>query len=397
MLIGVIGKPNTGKSTFFKAATLADAEIANYPFVTIKPNQGVGYVKVKCAESEFNLKCSPKEGFCLKGNRFVPVKLLDVAGLVPGAHKGKGMGNQFLDDLRQADALIHVIDCAGSTNEKGEPVAQGSYDPANDIKFLETELDMWYLSIFQKVWDRFARQVKQEHQDAGKAIAKQFSGLKITENNVLDVISKLDLNKANISGWTEEELKEFVKNLRTSTKPIIIAANKIDVPGADENLKRLKKEFPGYLIIPCSSETELALKNAAKQEYIDYIPGEKEFNVIDESKLNDAQKNAFSFIKNNVLSKYSSTGVQDVLNEAVFNLLNHISVYPVTNSKFEDKDGNILPDCFLVPKGTNAQEFAYHIHTDIGDNFIKAIDMRSKQVISKEQALKNGDIIEIAV
>src|SRR3989338_5626200 len=139
MLIGVVGKANVGKSTFFKAATLAEVEIANYPFATIKPNHGTGYVRVDCAEKFFNVKCNPRFGYCIEGIRFVPVDMLDVAGLVPGAHEGKGMGNQFLDDLRQADALIHVVDVAGTTNEKGEPITPGSYDPADDIKFLEEE------------------------------------------------------------------------------------------------------------------------------------------------------------------------------------------------------------------------------------------------------------------
>ena len=141
MLVGVVGKPNVGKSTFFKAATLVEAETAPYPFTTIKANEGVGFVRVTDVAKEFNVKSNPKHGYVLKDERFVPVKMLDVAGLVPGAHLGKGLGNKFLDDLRQADVLIHVIDASGSTNEKGEIVKAGSYDPCNDVKFLEDELD----------------------------------------------------------------------------------------------------------------------------------------------------------------------------------------------------------------------------------------------------------------
>jgi len=154
MLIGIVGKANVGKSTFFKAATLAEVEIANYPFTTIKPNHGTGFVKVDCVDKEFNVKCNPRFGYCLDGKRFVPVDLLDVAGLVPGAHEGKGMGSEFLNDLNQADALIHIIDVSGSTNEKGEKVPILSYDPANDIKFLEKELDMWYLRLIEKGWEK---------------------------------------------------------------------------------------------------------------------------------------------------------------------------------------------------------------------------------------------------
>ena len=114
MLIGVVGKPSTGKSTFFKAATLAEVETANYPFTTIKPNHAVGYVKIDCVDKEFEVQCNPRMGYCLNHKRFVPIDLLDVAGLVPGASEGAGMGNQFLDVLNQANALIHVIDVSGS-------------------------------------------------------------------------------------------------------------------------------------------------------------------------------------------------------------------------------------------------------------------------------------------
>ena len=182
MLIGIVGRTNTGKSTFFKASTLAEVEIENRPFVTIKPNRGVGFIKLRCAESEFHVKCKSKAGFCLEGWRFIPVDLLDVAGLIKDAHKGVGLGNQFLNDLNQADALIHVIDVSGGTNEKGEPVKAGAYDPAEDIKFLENELDHWYLNILKKGWDRLARQIQQEHSQVQKVLAKQLSAMGVSEN-----------------------------------------------------------------------------------------------------------------------------------------------------------------------------------------------------------------------
>ncbi|KHO52201.1 MAG: hypothetical protein QT08_C0013G0023 [archaeon GW2011_AR17] len=156
MLIGVVGKPSTGKSTFFKAITLAEVEIANYPFTTIKPNHAVGYIRIACADKDFATQCHPRMGYCIDHQRFLPVDLLDVAGLVPGASEGLGMGNAFLDDLNQADALIHVIDLSGSTNEKGEPVIAGSYDPINDVLFLDEELDLWYLRLLNKGWEKFA-------------------------------------------------------------------------------------------------------------------------------------------------------------------------------------------------------------------------------------------------
>ncbi len=394
MLIGVIGKPNTGKSTFFRAATLADAEIANYPFVTIKPNQGIGYVRVKCVDSEFSVQCNPREGYCIKGERFVPVRMIDVAGLVPGAHEGKGMGNQFLDDLRQADVLIHVIDCSGSTNEKGEPVSAGSYDPANDIRFLENELDLWYLGIFRKVWDKFARQVKQEHQEVGRAIAKQFSGLKVTEKLVDSLIKSLGLAELGITEWSDEQLKALVRELRMATKPIIIAANKVDIDGAADKCRRLQEEFKDYIIVGCSAESELALKEAAKHKLISYLPGDSKIDIIDAEKTNDRQKKGLEFISQ-LLARQGSTGVQQVLDDAVFKLLGYIAIFPGGVGKLQDADGNYLPDCFLMPPGTTALDFAYRIHSDFGDNFIKAIDVRKRIPVGKDHMLKHRDIIEI--
>lgn len=191
MIIGLVGKPSAGKSTFFKASTLAEVEIANYPFTTIEKNEGVGFVKIRCADQDFNVQCNPRFGYCIDHKRFVPVQLIDVAGLVPGAHEGKGRGNQFLDDLRQADILIHVVDVSGSVDANGKPVSPGSYDPAKDIEFLETEIDMWYFGILKKGWEKFARQIKQENLEVHKTLAKQLSGLKVTEEMVEEAIKKL--------------------------------------------------------------------------------------------------------------------------------------------------------------------------------------------------------------
>ncbi len=394
MLIGCVGKANVGKSTFFKAATLADVEIANYPFTTIDKNQGIGFVKVDCAEREFKVKCNPKFGYCTGSRRFIPIEMIDVAGLVPEAHLGKGHGNAFLDDLRQADALIHIIDISGGTNEHGEPITPLSYDPANDIRFLETEIDMWFYGLLKKSWEKFAKQVRQEQKEIEEEVAKQFSGLKIDEGMVKKVFDRLKLN-TDATAWAEGQLRQFATELRKVSKPIIIAANKIDFPGSEENLEKLKREFPDYMITGCSAESEVALKEASKHGLISYIPGEDNFEIIDINKLNEKQKNALNFIKRNILEKYGTTGVQDVLNKAVFEMLDYIAVYPVANPRLQDQFGNILPDCLLVPKDTTALKFAFKVHTDIGNSFIKAIDLKTKKVIGKESKLNDGDVIEI--
>ena len=395
MLVGIVGKANVGKSTFFKAATLAEVEIANYPFATIKPNEGVGFVKVKSVAQELGRIPNPREGYYVDGWRFVPVKLIDVAGLVPGAHEGKGMGNQFLDDLRQADVLIHVIDVSGSTNEKGEPVDAGSYDPANDVEFLEVELDMWYLGIIIKGWERFARTVIQEKQQIHVALGKQLSGLKVTEEMIEEAIKELNLNKDKPNLWQAGDLKNLAVALRKKTKPMIIACNKIDVPGAAENLEKLKQKFTDRIFIGCSAESELALREAAKKELIEYIPGEKGFKVKDEGSLNESQQKALGFIKENILDKYNTTGVQPTLNQAVFELLGYMAIFPGGVNKLEDSEGRVLPDCFLMPPLTTALDFAFRLHTDFGKKFIRAIDVKTKMTVGKEHPLKHRDVVEI--
>lgn len=397
MLLGVVGKPNVGKSTFFKALTMSDILIANYPFATIDPNKGFGHVRIDCVDTFFNVQCNPRTGFCKKHQRFVPVEVIDVAGLVPGAYEGKGMGNKFLDDLRQADALIHVIDASGSTNEKGEPVAKNTYDPANDIRFLEIELDKWYLGILNKVWPKFSKQIAQLKQDPIEEITKQFTGLGLTENKVVNAMENSNLYEKDIIKWTEDDLDVFASNLRKISKPIIIAANKVDISGANENIERLKKQFPEYIIIPISAEGELVLREASNHELIDYLPGDNNFEITTKGneKLNEKQKKALDFVKSTILDKHNSTGIQRVINKTVFDLLDYIAIFPGGMNKLEDKNGRILPDCFLIKNGSTSLDFAFKIHTDLGKHFIKAMDVKAKRVIGADHKLKHLDVIEI--
>ena len=394
MLIGLVGKPSVGKSTFFKAATLADVEIASYPFTTIKANSGIGYVKVECIDKEFNVKCNPSHGFCLNSWRFVPVELRDVAGLVPGASEGKGLGNQFLDDLREADVFIHIVDVSGTTNEKGEPVSE-DYDVSRDVAFLEDELNKWFYNILVKAWKSFARKIEIEGGNFPKSIAKQFSGLKVTEDIIKEVFRNIDLPEKP-SLWNEEQLMIFASELRKRSKPMIIAANKVDTLRGKKNYEMLVEKFSGRIIIPCSADSELALREASKMNLIEYIPGEKNFEINKKKELNEKQKLALNKIKENVLDKFEfGTGVQEVLNKAVFELLNYIAIFPAGANKLADSKGNVLPDCFLLPSGSTALDFAYYLHTDFGNNFIKAIDARTKRALGKDYELKHRDALEI--
>jgi len=393
MIIGLVGKPSAGKSSFFKASTLADVDIANYPFTTLKANSAIGYVSIDCVDKFFGKQCNPRTGFCKNHKRFIPVEMIDVPGLVPGAHKGHGMGSQFLDELRQADVLIHVIDISGSTNEKGEAVDALSHDPCNDVLFLETEIDLWYLNILKRGWEKSVKQMMQNKENTIKYIAKQLSGLGVKEEHVEDAVKEMDIDAESPQSWPVDGLLDFAKILRRKTKPIVIAANKIDIPGSEKNLEKLKNKFPELTIVACSAESEIALKSATTAGAIDYLPGSKIFEIV--KNINEAQEKALEFIKINILDKFGSTGLQKVLNTVVFDVLKYIAVYPGGVNKLEDQYGNVLPDCFLMPQGSTALDFAFRIHTDIGNNFIKAIDVKTKKVIGKEHVLQHGDVVEI--
>jgi len=390
MLIGIVGKPSVGKSTFFMAATSVTVERSERPFTTIKPNRAVAYVEVECVDKEFEKQCNPRTGYCIDGRRFVPVELLDVAGLVPGAHEGKGLGNKFLDDLRQADILVHVVDASGSTNENGEKVAPGSYDPCNDVRFLEEELDYWIAGILDRNWKKLIREARLHKNE--DVIGDQFTGLGVKKEVVTKILKELSLEEKPLGEWSPDEKKTLGKKIRELGKPIIIAANKCDLSAGWENYQKMKNEFPEYLVVPCSSEAEITLKNAAKNKFIKYLPGDEDFEIT--GNLNDAQKGAMDILKK-ILEKYKGTGVQKCLNTAVFDYLKYIAIFPGGMNKLEDKDGNVLPDCFLMPPGTTAIDFAFSLHSDIGNGFIKAIDVKKRKPVGKEHPLNHRDVIEI--
>ena len=385
MDIGVVGKPNVGKSTFFKALTMADVRIENYPFTTIDANVGVGHARVECACKRFEVTCSPRNSYCLGQNRFVPVKLIDVAGLVPGAHEGKGLGNKFLDDLIHADALIHIIDISGGTDEKGD--ASEGYDPEEDIKFLEQEIDLWFSSILKKNWGKIRSKVQYGGSDLIKELSKQLSGLKIIEHEIVEAIRHAALMDK--TDWTDDDLYEFSTLLRKVSKPMVIAANKIDLD-ENGNFERIKG---GYDVTPVCSAAELALRNASDSGFVEYIPGDGNFKIIKD--MDEKQTRGLEFIRG-ILNKYGSTGVQNSINKAVFDVLKMMVVYPVEDEhKLIDNRGNVLPDALLMPENSTAVDLAYKIHTDIGERFIGAIDCKTGRKIGREHVLENGDVISI--
>ncbi len=381
--LALAGKPNCGKSTFFKAATMANVEIANYPFTTINPNFGVAYVRTKCPCHDLHLTC----GHCVDGNRFVAVNLIDVAGLVPDAHKGKGLGNQFLDNLRQADAILHIIDASGGTDSEGNPVGIGNHDPEEDIRFLIFEMTMWVHGILEKHWTRISRMSQGKGTVIQQGIADVFTGLGITMEDIRDVELKLKLDLVHA---TIEDLIPLCAEIVKISKPMLVVGNKID-----EAPEQLRSKLAARNVAFASAASELALRNAAGAHIIQYLPGDAIFSIAGTATLTAAQKGGLAKIAE-VMKQYKGTGVQQAINRAVFDLLDMIVVYPVEDENhFCNKKGEVLPDAFLMRKGSTPHDLAYQVHTDIGKGFLYAVDARTKMRIKENHLLKDGDIIKI--
>lgn len=390
MEVGLVGKPNVGKSTFFTASTRADVDTASYPFTTIEANRGVGYVRAECPHEELGLECDPNNAPCLNGTRMIPVEIIDVAGLVPDAHSGKGLGNQFLDDLRQASTLVHIIDASGSTNSEGEPCQVGGHDPVDDVEFLGEEVDHWLKGILQKNWQKVSRRLEVAGGKIEKVIYEQLSGLGVTEANVTRALREVDLPDSP-KEWGEEELLQIAKVVRKRTKPMILAANKADI-APDKNLSEL--DGLDYEVVPTSAEYELALRKASEKDIVDYVPGDDHFDIIDEG-ITEEQKIALEKIRD-FMKKNNGLGVQQTLEKAIYDLLDMIVVYPVENEhNYTDKKGRVLPDAYLLKRGSTAEDLAFTVHTDIGEGFIRAVDARSDRVVGRDHELEDGDIIKI--
>ena len=390
MQIGLLGKANVGKSTFFSAATETPVQIGNFPFTTIQPNVGIAYVNTTCACKHFKIEHT--NPLCISGIRFIPVKLIDVAGLVPGAHEGKGLGNQFLDDARQAEVLIHVVDISGSTDIQGQPVTIGTHDPKEDVKFVEDEFDFWFKQILEREWPKLSKEIEKKSTKLVIGIADRFSGLGVKEYQVYEVLQNLDLLTKKPVEWNNSDLTKFAQMLRKKIKPMLIAANKADLC---EDLQITNELHSSRDIVNCSAETELLLKRAAKASLIDYIPGNEKFVINKNVDISTPQKEALNLVEK-VLSKLNSTGVQIALNSAVFRVLKQIVVFPVEDeTRLSNKDGEILPDAKLLSENSTAKNLAEVIHQDIAKGFLYAIDVKTKQRIGADHQLKNGDVIKI--
>ncbi len=420
MRIGLVGKPNVGKSTYFSAATLAKVDIANYPFCTIDPNVGVAFLAAPqpcpCKDLRQRLEsdgrmnpaasddprmgsiCEPRTGTCVGHIRLVPTFLVDVAGLVPGASEGRGRGNAFLSDLANCDALIQVVDAAGLTDIEGNPIAAVA-DVESSLKeeteFLTTELDSWIYGILTDGWSRGARRVQAEGEKGLTSfLHERFTGLGANLSHVLQALDGFRNEWGNIDTpwmWPDDRILSLASYLRKQLFPIHIAANKAD---SSKGTPWDAIEANG-IIQPTMADMELALRRADSGGMISYTPGEDTFAIVDESKLNSAQLNALSSMKEK-LSTAKGTGVALLLSRVLFDALNHVVVYPVADENaWKDGDGRILPDAFVVPDGIETKALAYKVHSDLGDGFIKAVDGRTRRVVGAEHECRDNDVIKI--
>ena len=396
-LIGIVGKPSAGKSTFLNAACLTNAKVSELPFTTIEPNKGVAYVKTKCICKELNLNDNPKNSYCVDGNRFIPVNVLDVAGLVPDAHKGKGLGNKFLNDLIKADVLIHIVDISGSLDKTGKRTKMGENDPYEDILFLENEINFWFKQILEREdWTKFVKSYARERKKFVEELYKRLSGIKINRNQIILALKNSNLDELDPSVWSDDDLLNFSMKLREISKPILILANKIDKEIGMGNYIKLKNKTERE-VLPCSALAEYFLRKYHQEKKIEYLPGTDEFSIRNEQNLSQKELEMLKNIREKILKPLEETGIQNALNFAVFNILNQICVYPISDiNKFTDNNDNILPDAFLVKQGTLLRNFVRDkIHTDIADHFIFGIDARTKKRLGENYELKHNDIIKI--
>jgi len=424
MRIGLVGKPNVGKSTSFSALTETPVEIANYPFTTIDPNVGVAWLPLRepCACSELRKRredegrldrtsgddprkgsiCTPNSGSCTGHTRLVPVTMIDVAGLVPDAHKGKGRGNQFLSDLARCDALIQVVDASGSTDIEGNPVGSGGSNPLEEYEFLTTELDAWISGILSNGWERGARRVQAEgERGLNDFILDRLTGIGANERHVSVGISSVNEKNPDAGmpwTWTQNEITTLASAIRTQLFPIFVAANKADKASPDSwtELKNLISEFGG-IVVPTSAEAELVLRRASSAGLIENTPGDFEFQISEsgEANLSEKQREALEAISSS-LGDWEGGGLLGLLGEVVFTILERRVAYPVQDeTHWADGDGKILPDALLVPSGTTAKGLAFLVHTDLGQGFIKAVDARTGRVIGSDYEVMDNDVIRI--
>ena len=393
--IGLIGKTNTGKTTFFNAATMAGGEVSTYPFTTKKPEKAIGNAITPCVHTEFSIKDNPKNSKCIDGWRFIPIELIDLPGLIKDAWAGKGLGNQFLSVATQSDALLHVVDVSGSIDAAGRITEVGNGDPIADVSDIEEELIMWYLKLLEGNRDKISKLVNSEVEQL-VAISDVFRGIGVKESHVKEALKIASLEDKHFDNFDMHDSKKFAAHLRKISKPTLIVANKIDVPGADKNFDRLRERYVDTIIIPASADSELSLRKAEQKGLIKYVPGSEQFEILQKDKLNKKQLDALDFITKGILGEYMRTGVQFAINVTVFKLLKMNSIYPVADpDKLSDHKGRILPDLILMKDGSTIEDLAREIHSDLTKGLLYAKDVRYGVRLPVTYQLRDRDIVSL--
>jgi GTP-binding conserved hypothetical protein TIGR00650 len=383
--IALAGKPNAGKSTFYQAATMADVDVGNYPFTTIDPNQGVTHARTQCPCLERQTRCEN----CTDGIRYVPVELLDVAGLVPGAHEGRGLGNQFLDALTDADAILAVVDAAGATNAEGDPVELGTYDPVAEADFVEEELEQWLAGIIDRNWETVVRQSRAPEFNIDEAVTELLTGFGASEHDIAAALRSMSYPD-DPQQWSADDQMALAVDIRERTKPIVLVANKADIAPV-ENIDRLQNISKP--VVPATADGERALRRAADADLIQYNPGDTAISITGD--ISSTQQEGLETIQG-VMENTDGTGVQAAINTAVYDLLEMITVYPVENeTRWTDGSDDMLPDAVLLRKGSTPLDLAYAVHSDIGDGYLYAVDARAERRIGEDHELSEGDVVKI--
>jgi hypothetical protein len=391
--IGLIGKTNTGKTTFFNSSTLSSDEISTYPFTTKKSSISTGYANTLCVHPEFNVVDNPNNSRCEDGWRYIPIELIDLPGLIKDAWKGKGLGNQFLSIASQSDALLHVVDASGSIDATGKITETGSGDPVSDFADIEEELNLWYQKILEGNRDRLQKIIKSgdDHVDA---LTELYQGVGVKRNHVKEALKTSGLEEKDIENYDMQDSKKFASYLRKISKPTLIVANKIDVKGADKNFERLRERYNDMIVIPASADSELTLRRAEQKNLIKYSPGSEKFDILQTNELNQKQKEALNFIQSDIMGEYMRTGVQFAINVTVFKLLKMNSVYPVASpEKLSDKKGRVLPDLVLLKDGATVTDLAKEIHSDLTKGLLYAKDLRYNLRVPTNYQLRDRDVI----
>lgn len=335
MKLGIVGLPNVGKSTLFNSLTKAGAESANYPFCTIDPNVGIVAVPDKRLDVLTKMYDSAKTTPAV-------IEFVDIAGLVKGASKGEGLGNQFLANIRETDAIVHVVRCF---DDDDVIHVEGSVDPIRDIDTINVELIFADLEVLER---RLSKQIRVARND--KSAAKEVDMLNRLKEH-------LEAGKLAISFETQDEDEEayFKEYNLLTAKPVIFAANVAEDDMADdgasnEYVKRVR-EFAA------ENHSEVFTISAKMEEEI--------------AELEDDEK--AEFLADLGLSE---SGL-DKLIKASYSLLGLISY--LTAGPTESR-------AWTITKGTKAPQAAGKIHSDFERGFIKA------EIVSYDDLIASGSM-----